>query len=200
MLRSRSWALRLLAFGLAASWAGAASALSFTMADVNFVTTDGSTGTISLVGGSQGAGGTGTTLSGAAGGSDDLLIFQVAMSSGSVVEVGVGIFLNFSTASGTVAGADVDVVNGILTTTGNTLRTFSFDSDGNMTADSLSGTSDQFWVTFATVADGTSVSFMINDGTGQVTVLGTVNLPEPTTFALFGAGLLAMAGARFLRG
>lgn len=201
MLRSRIGVVRLLLCGLALTWAGAASALSFTMADVPFVTSNGSTGTIELVGGSQGAGGTGTTLSGAAGGSDDLLIFRVVMSSGSVVEVGVGLWAPFpilpvlSTASGTIAGADVDVVNGTLTTTGPTLRTFSFS------ASPLSGTSDQFWVTTATsLSDGDTVAFMVNDGTGQVTVLGTINLPEPSTLALLGAGLLALAGTRLLRG
>jgi hypothetical protein len=186
--------------GLALTWAGAASALSFTMADVNFVTGNGSTGTISLVGGSQGAGPTGTTLSGTPAGTDDLLIFQVVMSSGSVVEVGVGIFLNFSTGSGTIAGPDVNVVNGI-SATGATLRTFSFDTDGNTSPDSLSGTSDQFWVTFANVSDGTTVSFMVDDGSaGLVTVLGTVNLPEPNALTLLGLGLLTLAGTRFLRG
>jgi hypothetical protein len=128
------------------------------------------------------------------------LIFQVVMSSGSVVEVGVGIFLNFSTGSGTIAGPDVNVVNGI-SATGATLRTFSFDTDGNTSPDSLSGTSDQFWVTFANVSDGTTVSFMVDDGSaGLVTVLGTVNLPEPNALTLLGLGLLTLAGTRFLRG
>ena len=200
MLRSRIVALRLLAFGLALAWAGAASAASFTMADVAFVTSNGSTGTIELVGGSEGAGPTGTTLSGAPAGTDDLLIFRVVMSSGSIVEVGASIFLNFTTGSGTVAGADVDVVNGSITPTSASVRTFSFDTDGNTVADSLSGTSDSYWVTWASVTDGSTVSFMINDGTGQVTVTGTVNVPEPTTLALLGLGLFALSRARVLRG
>lgn len=198
-MRSRLGAVPLSLLCLVMLWAGAASGLSYTMADVNF-SFGGATGTIQLVGGSENAGGTGTTLSGTAGGSDDILIFRVVMSSGSVVEVGVGIFLNFSTASGTVAGPDVNVVNGVVTTTGASLRTFSFDSDGNSTADSLSGTSDSFWVTWANVADGATVSFMVNNGTTQETFLGVVSLPEPATLALLAIGLGAVASARFLRG
>jgi hypothetical protein len=185
--------------GVVLAWAGAASALSFTMSDVAF-SVGGSSGTIQLVGGSENAGPTGTTLSGAPGGSDDLLIFRVVMSSGSVVEVGVGIFLNFSSGSGTVAGANVNVLNGALTATGASLRTFSFDTDGNTTADSLSGTSDSFWVTWANVADGATVSFMVNNGTTQQTFTGVVNLPEPAGLGLllFGAGVLI--ASRFARG
>jgi hypothetical protein len=190
------------AFGLAAAvclWAGAATALSFTMADVAF-TVGGASGTIQLVGGSQDAGGTGTTLSGAPAAGDDILIFRVVMSSGSVVEVGAGIFLNFSTGSGTVAGADVNVLNGAFTSTGASLRTFSFDTDGNTSADSLSGTSDSFWVTWASVADGAQVSFMINNGTTQQTFLGTVNVPEPGGLLLVALGVGALAATRRLRG
>jgi hypothetical protein len=188
--------------GLAAAlllWAGAASALSFTMADVAF-TVGGASGTIQLVGGSENAGPTGTTLSGTPGGSDDLLIFRVVMSSGSVVEVGAGIFLNFSTDSGTVAGAGVNVLNGAYTSTGASLRTFSFDTDGNSTADSLSGTSDSFWVTWASVADGAQVSFMINNGTTQQTFLGTINVPEPAGLLLVALGVGALAARRRFRG
>jgi hypothetical protein len=188
--------------GLAAAlllWAGAASALSFTMADVAF-TVGGASGTIQLVGGSENAGPTGTTLSGTPGGSDDLLIFRVVMSSGSVVEVGAGIFLNFSTGSGTVAGAGVNVLNGAYTSTGASLRTFSFDTDGNSTADSLSGTSDSFWVTWASVADGAQVSFMINNGTTQQTFLGTINVPEPAGLLLVALGVGALAARRRFRG
>lgn len=190
------------AFGLAVAvclWAGAATALSFTMADVAF-TVGGASGTIQLVGGSQDAGGTGTTLSGAPAAGDDILIFRVVMSSGSVVEVGAGIFLNFSTGSGTVAGADVNVLNGAFTSTGASLRTFSFDTDGNTSADSLSGTSDSFWVTWASVADGAQVSFMINNGTTQQTFLGTVNVPEPGGLLLVALGVGALAATRRLRG
>lgn len=190
------------ALGLVAAvclWAGAASALSFTMADVAF-TVGGASGTIQLVGGSQDAGGTGTTLSGAPAAGDDILIFRVVMTSGSVVEVGAGIFLNFSTGSGTVAGPDVNVLNGAFTSTGASLRTFSFDTDGNTSADSLSGTSDSFWVTWASVADGAQVSFMINNGTTQQTFLGTVNVPEPAGLLLVAFGVGALAATRRLRG
>jgi hypothetical protein len=172
------------------------------MADVNF-TVGTASGTIQLVGGSENAGPTGTTLSGTPGVADDLLIFRVVMSAGSVVEVGAGIFMNLSSGSGTVAGPDVNVLNGAFTTTGTSLRTFSFDTDGDSTADSLSGagaTSDSFWVTWANVADGATVSFMVNNGTTQQTFLGTVNLPEPTTLALLALGLAALAGRRILRG
>ena len=174
-------------------WASAASALPFAMADVNF-SVGTATGTISLVGGSQGAGPTGTTLSGAPAGTDDILIFEITMTSGSIVELGIGIFLNPSTGSGTIADPDVDVVNGTVTATGPFLRTFSFAGG------SLSGTStsDPFWVTWATVADGASVNFMINDGTTQGTPPGGVItlVPEPGTLLLAGLGVagLGLAG------
>jgi hypothetical protein len=182
-------------------WAGAASSLSYTMADVNF-TVGGASGTIQLVAGSENVGPPGPSLSGTPGLTDDLLVFRVVMSSGSVVEVGVGIFLNLSSGSGTVAGPNVNVLNGAITSTGASLRTFSFDSDGNATADSLSGTgtSDSFWVTWANVADGATVSFMVNNGTTQQTFLGTVFLPEPTALALLAVGLGALAIRRVLRG
>lgn len=185
-------------------WAGAASSLSYTMADVSF-TVGGASGTIQLVGGSESAGPTGTTLSGTPGGSDDLVIFRVVMSAGSVVEVGIGAvnpgpsFIT-SSGSGTVAGPDVNVVNGAITTTGSFTRTFSFDSDGNSTADSLSGTSDSFWVTFANLADGATVNFMVNNGSTQLTFQGIVYVPEPGALALLLLGIGAVAGRRFLRG
>jgi hypothetical protein len=195
MLRSRIGVVRLLLCGLALTWAGAASALSFTMAPVNF-TVGSASGTITLVGGSQGAGPTGTTLSGTPGLTDDILIFQVVMSSGSVVEVGIGVPspLTLSTGSGTIAGAGVDVVNGTLTTTGAFTRTFSFAGG------SLSGTSDQFWVTFASVSDPSTVAFMVNDGSSQATVFGVVTLPEPSFLSLLALGVVGLAGRRFLRG
>jgi hypothetical protein len=117
-----------------------------------------------------------------------------------VVEVGVGIFLNLNSGSGTVAGPDVNVLNGAITTTGTSLRTFSFDTNGNSSADSLSGTSDSFWVTWANVADGASVSFMVNNGTTQQTFLGTVNLPEPAALGMLALALGVLAGRRLLRG
>jgi hypothetical protein len=174
------------------------------MADVSF-TVGGASGTIQLVGGSESAGPTGTTLSGTPGGSDDLVIFRVVMSAGSVVEVGIGAvnpgpsFIT-SSGSGTVAGPDVNVVNGAITTTGSFTRTFSFDSDGNSTADSLSGTSDSFWVTFANLADGATVNFMVNNGSTQLTFQGIVYVPEPGALALLLLGMGAVAGCRFLRG
>jgi PEP-CTERM motif len=175
----------LLGLGLATT----ASALPFTMAPVGF--TIGSTsGTITLVGGGQGLGPTGTTLSGTPGLADDLLIFQVSVTSGSLVEVGVGIFLNFSTGSGTIAGPDVNMVNGTVTATGPSLRTFS------PSPSPLSATSDPIWVTWASVANGASVTFMLNDGTSQLPFTGVVSLvPEPGTLLLAGLGL---AGLGFL--
>lgn len=205
-MRSRLGALPLFLCCLVILWAGAASSLSYTMADVNFVVGSAS-GTIQLVGGSENVGPTGTTLSGTPGVTDDLVIFRVVMSAGSVVEVGVGagVFPAFitSSGSGTVAGPDVNVLNGAFTTTGATLRTFSFDSDGNLTADALSGagaTSDSFWVTFANLADGTQLNFMVRSGATQLTFSGIVSVPEPASLALLALGLAVLAGGRFLRG
>jgi hypothetical protein len=176
------------------------------MSDVNFVVGSAS-GTIQLVGGSENAGPTGTTLSGTPGLSDDLVIFRVVMSAGSVVEVGVGagVFPAFVTSSGSgrVDGPDVNVLNGAFTTTGATLRTFSFDTDGNTVADSLSGvgaTSDSFWVSFANLADGTQLNFMVRSGATQLTFSGIVNVPEPAALVLLVLGLGVLAGRRFLRG
>jgi len=194
-------------------WAGAASGLSFTMTDVAFSVgsaPDTATGTIQLVSGTEDAGPTGTTLSGTPGVADDILVFRVVMSAGSVIEVGVGagVFPAFisSTGSGTVAGPDVNVVNGVVTGTGATLRTFSFDTDGNTTADLLTaganGTSDSFWVTFANIGDGTQINFMVRNAAGTLqTVTGIVNLvPEPASLALLALGVGALTAIRFLRG
>lgn len=206
-MRSRLGAPPLFVLCLGMLWAGAASSLSYTMADVNF-SVNGATGTIELVGGSENAGPTGTTLSGTPGVADDLVILRVVMSGGSITEVGVGagafpVFLN-SSGSGTVAGPDVNVLNGAFTTTGATLRTFSFDTNGDTTADSLSngpsGTSDSFWVTFANLADGTQLNFMVRSGATQLTFTGIVNVPEPAALTLLLLGFGAVAVRRFLRG
>jgi hypothetical protein len=180
------------------------------MSDVAF-SVGGSTGTIQLVSGTEDAGPTGTTLSGTPGGGDDILVFRVVMSANSIIEVGVGagafpVFIT-SSGSGTIAGPAVNVVNGVVTATGSTLRTFSFDTDGNATADLLTsganGTSDSFWVTFANIGDGTQINFMVRHSNGSTlqTVSGIVNLvPEPAALALLVLGVGALTAIRFLRG
>lgn len=207
-MRSRLGARSLFLCCLVMLWAGGASGLSFTMADVAFSVGPAS-GTIQLVSGTEDAGPTGTTLSGTPGVADDIVVFRVVMSAGSIIEVGVGagVFPAFisSTGSGTVAGPDVNVVNGAVTATGATLRTFSFDTDGNATADSLTGagaTSDSFWVTFANIGDGTQINFMVRNSGGTLqTVTGIVNLvPEPASLALLALGVGALTAIRFLRG
>jgi hypothetical protein len=182
--------------------ASSASALSFTLSpDPISFTVGSASGSIALVGGSQGQGlpSGAIQLSGTTGASDDVLIFAVTVTAGTLDEVGVGVFppATLSSGSGWIAGSGVDVLIGPTNTSAT--RSFNFAGGGL----SVGQTSDAFFVSYASLGSGSSVNFSVKSGASALTVSATSGLasvPEPGLAALLLGGLAVLAGgARRLR-
>jgi hypothetical protein len=188
----------------AAIWlvAGAAAPASALTIDPNpvsfFQITDEDTdafvsGTITWIETATGIPSGGTQLAGTTGVSDLSLVFEVTLDAGSdsIDSVGVGVFLVNSTGAGTIAGTG-DVAVGSVSGTAGT-RIFNFT--GNLDAEE---TSDRFFISYASLSEGQSVTFMISpaDGSADFTVTSTlVAVPEASALMLLGIAGLATAPA-----
>ncbi|MCG8588749.1 MAG: PEP-CTERM sorting domain-containing protein [Proteobacteria bacterium] len=171
--------------------AGAASALPFTVApDPIAWAGGGSSGTVDFVGYTDGTPAGGTDLQGSTGVTDAVLIFQISVDSGSAAAVSIGVPLppTFPTAGGTQAGTgDVAVAS----VSGFSDRTFTFAS-----AVGAGQTSDNFYISFAALTDGSQGAVTIDVGPLITVPIVLTEVPEPGTAGLLGLGLLAVAAVR----
>lgn len=180
------------AIWLVAGAAAPASALSISPNPVVF--DNGSvSGTITWIETATGIPSGGTQLAGTTGVSDLSLVFEVTLDAGSdsIDSVGVGIFLVNSTGAGTIAGTGDVAIGSVSGTAGTRIFNFTGDLDAGET-------SDRFFISYASLSEGQSVTFMISpaDGSADFTVTSTlVAVPEASALMLLGIAGLATAPA-----
>jgi hypothetical protein len=155
----------------------------------------GVSGSITLVETATGIPFGGEVLTGTVSGTDVSLVYEVSLNAGSgaLDQIGAGVFMVFSKGAGRIAGTG-DV--GIASESGDSsIPVFNFD--GNLGANQ---TSDRFFVSYASLSEGSFATFMISpaDGSGEFTVTGQlVAVPEASVLLLLGvAGLGAAQAAR----